>query len=654
MISRRRQNTSCDPCRRVKRRCFFAPLDNAPGETRCVNCQHHNRSCTFEFAASKTTKTTSNRRGTGLERSLLHSPSNVLQADEGFASGLTAEPATPDQDVWASWLDMDAGQDSHENNQSTFSLVDPSLIDPANITGTSDDQLTRTRERPAVYISHSMVGSSPNSPIYLLNTKVDATILEGRLSCIHNAIVTGCASRFVDFECNLYATASRYQLGDEHSPQSSGLSTPAGSAEKELAVQVTPSRAGFQMTSLGVVRFLDHFGGLYGNRLSQSDKKLSAKALKAVLRAFSMQWLSTESGSMDSLNNAYHDTWFEARSILQSAQSIKSFRIVYAILLFDGIAIPGKPKSPHEFLNTGLEHLQYLQSLVNEYCGILGPHSTYSALLEASLSVVSWAGYIRDIGAALTGSHSCKLPSASHTKASQDIQLDAVGAIHQDLDDIPGVCRRAVAQAFYVWRQIVRVKESLNSAVSLPEVVSTITAVEEFNQTFRPFMNRCIESLEHLSTGSKASSVSITLFWDLSVLILAESIDPDLISQIQSYRLEAISSVTKTAQRLLSLVPEEAFNLQNGLRADVPIISYHITPSLTATTFEKAIEAMIDIHLTDGEQDNLIWKQQIDTLMKSLASLDVTVGGEQVTKAAFSSLLRRHGDVLSECWTDTT
>jgi hypothetical protein len=61
---------------------------------------------------------------------------------------------------------------------------------------------------------------------------------------------------------------------------------------------------------------------------------------------------------------------------------------------------------------------------------------------------------------------------------------------------------------------------------------------------------------------------------------------------------------------------------------------------------------MIDIHLTDGEQDNLIWKQQIDTLMKSLASLDVTVGGEQVTKAAFSSLLRRHGDVLSECWTD--
>lgn len=152
-------------------------------------------------------------------------------------------------------------------------------------------------------------------------------------------------------------------------------------------------------------------------------------------------------------------------------------------------------------------------------------------------------------------------------------------------------------------------------------------------------------------------SVSITLFWDLGVLILAESIiDTDLISQIQPYRLEAISSVTGTAERLLSLHPEESFNLQNGLREDVPIISYHITPSLTATTFEKSIEATINVRLSvDGEQDNVSnWKEKIDILMKSLASLDATIGGEQATKAAFSSLMRRHGDVLSECWTEFT
>lgn len=515
MISRRRQNTSCDPCRRAKRRCFFALSANAPAEIRCVNCEHRNRPCTFEFAASKAI---SQRPATGLEReienSLLHSPR------------VEAQPAS-DSDVWASWLDMDAGQYNPENNQSTFSdLVGPFLTaEPANITctGTEDQFVRRTERSPgsAGYLGQPIVGGSSNSPIYLLNTKLDATILEDRLSCIHNAIVTGCASRFVDFECNLYATASRYQLdGSEiQAPKTSHLSEESICASrwsrgKELAA--------LSMTSLGIVRFLDHFSGLYGNRLSPYDKRLSAKALKAVLRAFSMQWLSTERESVSSLSDAYHDTWFHARSILQSAQSIKSFRVIYAILLFDGIAIPGKPKSiaPHEFLNTGLESLQYLQRLVNEYCAILGPHSTYSSLLEASLSVVSWAGYIRDIGAALTATHSCKLPSAVYTKGKpQDIiQSDTVGdsltlglssdATYQDLDvSIPAICRRAVANAFHVWRQIIRVKElALDSSVSVSEVVSTIAAVKEFNQTFRPFMSRCIETLEHLSTGSKASS----------------------------------------------------------------------------------------------------------------------------------------------------
>ena len=46
----------------------------------------------------------------------------------------------------------------------------------------------------------------------------------------------------------------------------------------------------------------------------------------------------------------------------------------------------------------GLQKLSYLDGLVKEYCANLGSRSTYSALLEASLSVVRWGGYIRDIG----------------------------------------------------------------------------------------------------------------------------------------------------------------------------------------------------------------------------------------------------------------
>jgi hypothetical protein len=45
------------------------------------------------------------------------------------------------------------------------------------------------------------------------------------------------------------------------------------------------------------------------------------------------------------------------------------------------------------------------------------------------------------------------------------------------------------------------------------------------------------------------------------------------------------------------------------------------------------------------------WERQVDYLMKGLLSLDVTVGGSQTAGVVIQSLLRRYGDVISECWT---
>lgn len=120
------------------------------------------------------------------------------------------------------------------------------------------------------------------------------------------------------------------------------------------------------------------------------------------------------------------------------------------------------------------------------------------------------------------------------------------------------------------------------------------------------------------------------------------------------YQEEAVSSVARTVERVLSLPTEELFNLENGLSAEVPILAYHITPSLTATTFQKTIENIISLHTCeeDAQQGAVsIWKQQIDIVMKGLCSLDVTIGGSQVASAAIQSLIRQHGDILSECWT---
>jgi len=130
--------------------------------------------------------------------------------------------------------------------------------------------------------------------------------------------------------------------------------------------------------------------------------------------------------------------------------------------------------------------------------------------------------------------------------------------------------------------------------------------------------------------------------------------DPHVTSTIRSYQEEAVSSVSRTVERVLSLPTEELFNVENGLSAEVPILAYHITPSLTATTFQKTIENIVSLH---SYQENAnqgvdsIWHRQIDIVMKGLCSLDVIVGGSQVASAAIQSLMRQHGDILSECWT---
>lgn len=160
--------------------------------------------------------------------------------------------------------------------------------------------------------------------------------------------------------------------------------------------------------------------------------------------------------------------------------------------------------------------------------------------------------------------------------------------------------------------------------------------------------------------------------WELGILAFIEKVKPALnkldpsskhliMSKIENHQQEATSSMTQTVESVLALPTEEAFNLQNGLSADVPIISYHITPSLIATTIKKSIENIIDRQLHRAGDQNIShsevqeiplgeWQRQIDILMKGLVALDVTVGGSQTAGVALQALLRKYGDIMSECW----
>lgn len=190
------------------------------------------------------------------------------------------------------------------------------------------------------------------------------------------------------------------------------------------------------------------------------------------------------------------------------------------------------------------------------------------------------------------------------------------------------------------------------------------------NSLIRPFPHNSIIGI----LLTICALVSLVMFWSLGVFLLAEvfervtkdldaSIEQEIGPAVWEYQRDAASCVAQVVECVLSLPAEEAFNLQNGLGAEVPLTAYHVTPSLAITALQRAIESVIDLQLHSCSDDHSskddtqflipdgIWDRKIDILMKGLMSLDVTIGGSQTCGVALKELMHKYGDILSECWT---
>ncbi|CAI7565816.1 unnamed protein product [Penicillium viridicatum] len=734
----RRQNTSCDPCRRSKRRCVVQSDPDGIPDAICANCRRLKRQCTFEFAIAQSNPFSRKRQRRNCEEPSIsttqNESNNFYTTTEEVPSNQFDTTSIADQDVLAAWLNLDYDEIVADSVNLFSTNLEPSnsftALRSESITSTesrfegqltaSTSQLTRLRGGQNVESNNHRptVGLSFNSPIYLLNSGIDAKIFGDRLARIYEAIATASASRFLDYDCNLYATKSRYRLGDSDSGSSNG-SVPTSSAmdpttiSPRFALPVSSQEMPYEISLLGSVRFLDHLGDLYGNRLNSAARKRSDETFKAVLRAFSMQWLpssrspsfatssacghlprnskSGEAGDDSSLN-AFIDAWVRARSLLNDAHDVRSFRVVLATLMFVGIVKPTKLTEredpvPNHFLDTALQKLSYLDGLVTQYCTNLGPSSTYGALAEATLSIVRWTAYIRDTGAALAMDRQCKLPDLwGTTTVLSDKEAVAALAVSQnilELDiNVQPICRKASAETFIVWRQIINIKTVANqahgtinerSSSAIEAINLSIASVRDFSHSFQPFILHCIRNFHCLSTCPRISLVSLVMFWNLGIFLLVEifkkvikdlnlSIEQEVGPAVREYQRDAASCVAQVVECVLNLPAQEAFNLQNGLGAEVPLTAYHITPSLTVTALQRAIESVIDLQLHSSSDDESsdhaqflipdgVWDRQLDILMKGLMSLDVTIGGSQTCDVALRGLLHKHGDILSECWT---
>ncbi|OGE53770.1 hypothetical protein PENARI_c007G04682 [Penicillium arizonense] len=698
----RRQNTSCDRCRRSKRRCVVPSSSEGVSGTICTNCERLRHHCTFEFAKRHPSSPV-NKRQTQKSAEAAEGPEH--DKPNIFDGPIERLPDSPenqfnassvaDQDILAAWLNFDHERipDDHfaslSNNYEASTPLAPARCDtPATTETQINNQISHSFNRMNTDQYAPAVPLSFKSPIYLLNTGIDAKILGDRLTRIYDAISTASSCSFLDYDCNLYATGNRYRIRESKSG-SSTESPPAiptinpHNTPNDRLPQYAPSiptneEIVHEISLLGSVRFLDHFSHLYGNRLDSNARRKSDAALKAVLLAFSMQWLPAADGTgnivpqsldsrkieSDSTLNAFTDAWLRARALLEDARHVKTFRVIIATLTFVGIVSPTKVRDmegvvTHDFLDSALQKLCYLDGLVTQYREHLGPSSTYSALLEASLNLIRWTGYIRDTGAALATDRQCRIPELwGFEKVALNKESMPGWSAYQNIlafdGHVQGICLKASAETF--------------------SIHSSVAAIDQLNASFQPFIAHSISNFLYLSTCPRISIVSLVMFWNLGIFLLNDvfknaskylnvSDEQQLAPIIRKYQQDAALCVTSTVECVLNLPVEEAFNLQNGLGAEVPITAYHVTPSIAVTALQKAIEGVIQLQLHSTHDADLFegdcripvpdgtWDRQIDVLMKGLMSLDVTIGGSQTSSMALRLLMQRYGDILSECWT---
>lgn len=464
-MATRRQNSSCDQCRRSKRRCVFAPNTDDTTNQACLTCTYLGRRCTFDFVAARLAQ----KRRRLLEHSHVSQDDKTRKPDGEVSDVTTNEaqksnnhsyedsPANESAMVHLTALDVIRDKSASEFDQ--FGLV-PDFTSWADL----------GCEFNTPNIDHAYLpGFWKGSPIRLLNSTMSANILGGILDDAYKSMMHGIESRYLSYNSNLYSPEYKYRFDNEDDDNGQMLGTDLITQSKPVKpysfedYSINPHSTDVQVvrevTFVGLSRFLDHFGQFYGNSLTKKAKLFDQHALIATQRAFGLQWLSTggsnrgaddfeaihrgdnshrANGSEESTAESsyvFKSAWHNARSLISAVKPYRSFTRIYTMFLFHITNPPSGDedyvKEAESILDQGLHDFLHLRELVNRYCRFLAPQSTYRLLLESSMKIFLWFGCVRDTMASMASNRDCVLP---HPELQR-------GTLHDSLKRSAGLIR---------------------------------------------------------------------------------------------------------------------------------------------------------------------------------------------------------------------
>ncbi|KAK5053035.1 hypothetical protein LTR84_002009 [Exophiala bonariae] len=717
----RRQNRSCDHCRASKRRCLVSSPrpDNTP--VICANCARLGHECTFKFVqaqSARLSKKTSAQKtvssdngnwflGPSIENDPIV-PGNILEVGNDLPDLWPKATLDHEFDVFLGAMGFTPAADNPQVNPLSshdFHMeVDSTPDKPLSTAGRILDNISTTSSQGAL-----------GRPLLLLNSSLTSGIIEESLVHIYNVVISGNSSRWMTSAITGKPPEDApgndlWLITTSDSARSSNLvdgvldpqflSGPASSDSAwRVSSRVPDAEATNGMTLLGAVRFLDHFGGLYGNRLDRFERNTADTALKDVLKVFTMQWLSARDGMSDeppgasssetekrtpstsAMSTLYHESWLQARAALGKARNVRSFRVFYATILFEATTAAEDSytwdQQKSSFLDDAFNILHTLSPLLRKHTKTLGPCSRYSKALEKSLQFMEFFGYLRDTVSSLTGDRRCKLPDdfiAETSRPSMDDTESTLVAV-----DGCAFKQQDFLELLSTLRQLMRMKRTLidiNSSACGPAeelyrlLTPAIEAMESMDKIMKPLSDIPPERFDTLAAESKVQILTLGALWTLGLSSFTEVanlkskvgthlISTDLFRKLYSCQSTGILRLSQLMRRLQCQPTLEMFNLYHGLSADIPLTGYHFSIELMVAALRQSIERQINLHSNNsadfvGFGLSLIaedqWRDSVDSLMKGLLMLDVTVGGSRAVQAASEKLVHSYGDVLSDCW----
>ncbi|KAL4926782.1 Zn(II)2Cys6 transcription factor domain-containing protein [Aspergillus undulatus] len=353
--SRRRQNHSCDPCRKGKRGCD-APENRAESSfTSCSNCKRWKKKCTFNWVASR--RMTSSGQGS---RSRTKPSTSGITAAPAPAPGPTSAIATPDSSDVPALLGsynalVDEGLLSYQ--PAPFSFSEPP--NASDLDSPSDWQINNPTQASEDFFSpldqtafHLLQNVGTYDVIQQLEDKSTSSSSENRNdgSLQERGLCLASDKTATKYACS---TMSRNLIRIYHDSMENALScwlTEHNCPYTDPISYVLPSKQAKEWgpswsnrMCLRVCRLDRVSSSLRGRALSAEEDKAAARALHLAIVAFASQWTQhAQSGTALSVpeditldeRSIRKNTWNEARHVLQHSTGIPSFRVIFANIIF--------------------------------------------------------------------------------------------------------------------------------------------------------------------------------------------------------------------------------------------------------------------------------------------------------------------------------